>query len=644
MTLPTVGTVSPADHIATSAAAAIRVLAGPGTGKSFAMKQRITHLLKSGVPPEKILAITFTNMSADDLRRDIQSLKVDGAKDVHARTLHSHCYRVLNRREVIEHTGRHPRAMADYELKPLRCDLRLSGEFGDLHAIRGRIHAYEAAWARLQRDEPIASSSEIDTLFEDSLRDWMVFHRAMLIGELVPWAYKYLSDDPESPDLLEYSHVLVDEYQDLNRAEQEIAKLLATNATFLIVGDDDQSIYSFKHAHPAGIREFQFGVKHEDHTLDECRRSPRLVVEMANALITRNRGRSKPPRQLKVSPKNGDGEVAVYRFSDAKQEADYLSHLVAEEIDGGTPIGQIIVLCNSRHLARVMADTLEQRNVPTRFCYREAEVEESASAERVGMLRLAADFEDRVSLRYVLGFGATDWRARQWRSVMATCQNEGVAPWELLKSVADDERKLPGISALVKRFQAVRGELELLAGLKGQELLVAWLGEDEDQHVALRELANDVGGDESLEPRALAEALGVRLGQPAEPEEVAEVRVMSLHKSKGLSANLVIIMGCIEGILPRDGSASTPAEAGENLEEQRRLLYVGVTRVKADPDAGRPGKLVLSSARMLPFGMAMQCGAKFSGGDRRSVSTTPSRFLRELGPSTPRTVNPAAPL
>jgi len=220
---------STAYRIAADVSSKVRVLAGPGTGKSFAIKRRITRLLEDGEDPKKMLAVTFTRMSAADLVRDIRSLGVAGTDDVRVRTLHSECFRILGMNGVIGITGRHPRPLAAFEFEPMLADVRAAASGRDMRKMRKLVAGYEAAWARLQHEHPGTPRTAEDQTFEDALVDWLKFHRAMLLGELVPFAYKYLRDNPAAPELSEYSHVLVDEYQDLNKAEQEVALQLALN-------------------------------------------------------------------------------------------------------------------------------------------------------------------------------------------------------------------------------------------------------------------------------------------------------------------------------------------------------------------------------------------------------------------------------
>ena len=241
---------TPAYHIASSAKQNVRVIAGPGTGKSFAMKRRVARLLEQGVGPTSILPVTFTRVAAGDLHRELVGMGVRGCEQIKGVTLHSLALRILSRNHVLEATGRVPRPLNDFETEPLIADLKPA--HGGKKKVKKLIKAYEAAWARLQQEEPGYIQSQEDLLFETDLHSWLSFHRAMLIGEVIPYFYQYLRNNPAAEEHDEFSHVLVDEYQDLNKAEQAIINLLGPDSENCIVGDDDQSIYSFRYAHPRG--------------------------------------------------------------------------------------------------------------------------------------------------------------------------------------------------------------------------------------------------------------------------------------------------------------------------------------------------------------------------------------------------------
>jgi DNA helicase II / ATP-dependent DNA helicase PcrA len=247
------------------------------------LKRRVARLLEEGADPERILPVTFTNVAAEDLQREMMRVGAPGCEDIRGSTLHSLCMRILSLENVLQAVGRTPRPLNKFEIEPLLYDL--STKFGNKRERSTRIRAYEAAWARLQHERPGHALNEADAAFEAALAKWLTFHEGMLIGEIIPYVYRYLRDNPAAPERNLYDHVLVDEYQDLNKAEQGVIDLLSGSANLCVVGDDDQSLYSFKFAHPAGIREFSS--THEvttDHQIMECRRCPTRVVEMANSL------------------------------------------------------------------------------------------------------------------------------------------------------------------------------------------------------------------------------------------------------------------------------------------------------------------------------------------------------------------------
>ena len=201
-------------NIAGSDNSRIRVVAGPGTGKSFAMKRRVARLLEKGVAPNTILPVTFTRVAAEDLHRELVGMETPHADELNGTTLHSLALKFLSRNHVLDSTNRHPRPLNDFELEPLYADLHAHGGKREL---KKKILAYHAAWARLQEDDPADVEQYRDTEFENSLVSWLKFHRGMLIGEVIPYLYQYLRDNPHCEERGEYSHILVDEFQDLNK-------------------------------------------------------------------------------------------------------------------------------------------------------------------------------------------------------------------------------------------------------------------------------------------------------------------------------------------------------------------------------------------------------------------------------------------
>jgi superfamily I DNA/RNA helicase len=199
---------------------------------------------------------------------------------------------------------------------------------------------------------------------------------------------------------------------------------------------------------------------------------------------------------------------------------------------------------------------------------------------------------------------------------------------------------IPYAGSRVEHFREITASLALLRGDDGDDDLVAlvhrWLPEGTPGLTDLRDLVLDLT-EISATPADLLFNLTEAIATPEIPPDVTQVRIMSLHKSKGLSSPVVVIAGCIEGLLPAaPDPAMTPDEQQASLEEQRRLLFVGLTRVKADPGAGRPGVLLLTYSRRMSLADAMGSGIRPAAVEYADARVNASRFIRELGPQAPR--------
>ena len=438
----------------------IRVVAGPGTGKSFALKRRVARLLESGVPPRRILPVTFTKVAAEDLHRELTNMHVQGSDELEGSTLHSLGMRILSRQNVLAATGRVARPLNRYELDPLLYDL--ASQFGNKRTKEKRIRAYEAAWARLQHEQPGFAPVAIDQAFERALLSWLRFHRGMLIGEIIPELYRYLRNNPVAPERALYDHVLVDEYQDLNRAEQAVVDLLSGNAALCVVGDDDQSLYSFKHAHPEGIRTFpESHPGATDHELLECHRCPTSIVAQANTLIAHNEDRE--PRALTSIAAKGPGEVRILQFVDVPHEAAGIAAFVDDQINNhGRQPGEILVLAQRRVIGNPIHDALRARGIPSKSYYQETELDSETAQERLAIFKLFIDRSDRIALRWLLGLGSNDFRTGAYMRLRSHCEETGEAPWDALLRLSAGTLQLRQCTFLVARFHAIQNELNFL--------------------------------------------------------------------------------------------------------------------------------------------------------------------------------------
>ena len=617
-------------RIAEIDASPLRVLAGPGTGKTTLLIRRVMRLLQNGADPSRIMLCTFTRTAAQDLQKKLGRLGVPEAQKTYADTLHSFCFSLLSKAEVFPLTGRVPRPLLEFEERFLLEDLKGTNNEG-LRDLRERLSAFSAAWARQQNDDPGWPENAQDRKFLSALQAWLEFHECMLIGELIPEGLRFIRNNPVSPYRPSFDHVIIDEYQDLNRAEQALLDAIAVDGTITVAGDEDQSIYSFKHAYPEGIAGFHR--THEgthDESLDRCRRCPQTIVSMANSLISYNPTRSE--RALCTSEENPDGDVFVVQWPLVDEEAHGLATFVARQIEiGQVEPGQVLVLAPRRQLGYMIRDALRQSGVAAYSFFHEEALEGNpnragkyAPQESFTLLTLLVRPEDRVALRCWCGFGSPSLRTGAWNQVRQHSEVSGDAPRLVLEHLRNGHLQLRHSKDLAERFALLQERLDALQGLQGSDLVDVLFPEGESWADPFRTIAEVLGDDGT--PAQLLDLLHRGATQPELPMDVDYVRVMSLHKSKGLTANLVIVSSCIDGLIPSIPENSTPEVKHRALEEQRRLFYVAVTRARRT--------LVLSSVIGIDRADAYRMRARVGSG-HPIAQTVASPFLNELGPDCP---------
>lgn len=614
----------------------LRVMAGPGTGKTFALIRRVMRLLEEGANPRKVFVCTFTRTAARDLEKELGALGVPGAGLVRAGTIHSFCFSVLSRAEIFEIIGRFTRPVLKFEERCLLEDLRDNMAEG-IRRLTKRLNAFSADWARLNSDMPGWPQDSQDQQFLSGLEAWLRFHQAMFVGELIPVTLRFIRENPLSLFRPRFEHVLVDEYQDLNRAEQVLLDELAVSGTLSIVGDEAQSIYSFKYAHPEGIANFDQSHPgtHDEH-LDECRRCPQLIVSMANSLISHNP--SQRTCQLRNCSSNPRGETFVVQWPSIQEEADGLARFVKRRIQvDGILAGKVLILAPRRQIGYAIRDALIRLDVASHsFFYEEALEGDSksfpdcAAQEAFTLLTLLARPEDRVALRSWCGFGSNSLRSGAWVRIRQHSEGTTDSPKEILERLLNRQLNIPYTSGATERYRVLKGRLSELNGLRGTDLVDAIFPQSETWTEPIRRIVAGLGED--IEPKDLLDQIQHAVTQPELPTDVDYVRVMSLHRSKGLTADLVVVAGCIEGFVPTIQTDLSPQDKRRSLDEQRRLFYVAITRTTRT--------LVLSSITSLPCADAFKMGAKVLMRRRGQtpVPTVASRFLSELGPLRPATV------
>jgi len=629
--------------LASSDSRIIRSVAGPGSGKSFAIKRRIIRLLETGTNPEKILAITFTRNAAADLRKEISMINIKGYEKVTARTVHSHALMILHRSEINTIISRTPRMVIEHEIKPALRDIEFPPDttFSDREDM---LKTYESAWANNQTDKPGIPRNETEEEFANRLIDWLKYHQGMLVGEVIPIALRYLQDNPASPEIGKYDIILVDEYQDLNRAEQEFIKLLSGNKNIVIVGDDDQSIYSFKHAHPEGIREFPNTHPYcNEIDFDHCRRCPKRVVKMATRLINENSNRTLG--DLQVFSENQDGIVEIIQWKTLDDEIRGISQKVSREIiDKHIKPEDVLILAPVRRIGYKIRDELVKNNINAKSYFKETAICTDELKYSFSLLALIANQNDMVSLRYLLGCGDPQFRTKSYLRLLEYSKKNNISIFDVLNSVIEGEIKISNISAITKQYKEIIIKIKHIKDtLKdNRRTLVDLLAEDTVENndfrsiliEAIEESENEQQNELDDWIKKIYSYATDRISFPENVTKQDHVRVMSLYASKGLSAKYVVVMSAIEELIPKLDKESE-ISINKQLEEQRRLFYVAITRCKSS-NSEYPGTLIISSFVMLPGNEALTMKIEAKNNTWRKVIT--SRFIRDFEETAPEII------
>jgi DNA helicase-2/ATP-dependent DNA helicase PcrA len=615
------------------------VLAGAGSGKTRVLTHRIAYLLATGeARPSEILAITFTNKAAGEMRERVAALVGGVSRVMWVMTFHSACARIL--RVEGERLG-YRRAFTIYDeadsLRMVkRCieELEIDPKRFPPRAIRAQISAAKntltdvEAYREAQGGYFERTVADVFELYERRMRE----ASAMDFDDLLVRTVDVLElfEDVRERYRRAFRWVLVDEYQDTNRVQYRLLQLLSSeHRNLTVVGDEDQSIYRFRSADIRNILEFERDFP--DATvvrLEENYRSTGTILDAANAVVANNRERL--GKRLWTEAGRGD-PVTIAELGDEHEEGRYVSAEIERlATDEGIPRDQIAVFYRVNAQSRVLEDTLVRFEVPYQVIggakfYDRAEIKDA-----VAYLSLIANPADSVAFARIVNSPRRGIGERTRGRVLSHANTIGATVWE---AFAEPER-VPGLGAAavrsLRRFadvmeslrdraerdgsvagllQAVLAESGYLEALEAERTIEA-----EGRVENLEELvgvAREFDANREVEgpsdQRPLEEFLAqisLLSDQDALRADERLVTLMTLHNAKGLEYDVVFIIGCEEGLFPHSRSL----EEG-NLEEERRLCYVGITRARQ--------KLYLSCAR----------SRRIFGGHGYAL---PSRFLGEV--------------
>lgn len=580
----------------------ILILAGAGSGKTRVITYRIAHLLgQRNVPAREILAVTFTNKAAAEMRERVTALLGEGSEPPWISTFHSACARIL----------RSDARMLGYER-----NFSILDEGDSISVLRNIIQEAaladsptpEIARARIEQAKNEAQSPEeiaelaqtgpqtslahIYRLYQERLRAM----NAMDFSDLLLLTYRLMRDNPEALERWQRraTHLLVDEYQDTNRLQYLLVRMLSERSgNICVVGDEDQSIYRWRGADIRNILDFENDFPSARiFKLEQNYRSTRTILAAAGSVISNNRER----KAKDLWTENGQGEkVTYYTGVTERDEADYIAREIASLTQSGKARpADVVVFYRVNAQSRVIEEALVRRRVPYYIVGGKRFYELREIKDLLAYLKLVANPADTVSLERLVGVPTRGIGTKTVDLMKQMAAREGITAFEAMGRL-ETESKVALRTG--KQAGALYGWLHELIGMAAEAPVRVLL----DRIIEHSGYADYLGGLADGEGRRqnVAELLAAASAFDAEPataglqeflERVAlvsdsdqvasqdgRVALMTLHTSKGLEYPVVFVAGMEEGLFPHARARAN----GDDVEEERRLCYVGMTRAQS---------------------------------------------------------------
>ena len=578
------------------------VIAGAGSGKTKVLTHKISYLMSTGVKPWNILAITFTNKAANEMKERVEKLVGDAAKDIWMGTFHSICVKILRR--YIDRIGfrsdfvifdtSDQKTLIKECIKAAQADDKIFTDRSVLSEIsNGKNEMLEPSeygikYAGDFRREKIA---ELYALYQKKLKE----NNAIDFDDIINFTIKILT---ENPDVLDYytdkfRYVLVDEYQDTNKSQFTLVSLLASKyGNVTAVGDNDQGIYSFRGADISNILNFEKdfpGTK--IIKLEQNYRCTGNILKAANAVIKHNESKF----DKKLWTQNDEGNLpCIYCGEDEYDEASYvveqIAHLKREEYYKNSDFS---ILYRMNAQSRAIEDILRREDIPYKIIGGLKFYERKEIKDIIAYLRLIQNSSDNLSLKRIINEPKRGIGKTSLEKIQEISESSGVSMYEIIKNAADYDLNRVYINSRefieqIENLKNKKNELKISDLIKetlkttGYTKALEQEGsvEAETRIENLEEfLTVAIEFEEESAENTLPEFLeGITLSSDIDGMEESEdtVTLMTLHSAKGLEFPVVFLVGMEEGIFPGYKSIGEP----KALEEERRLFYVGITRAK----------------------------------------------------------------
>lgn len=582
----------------------VLVLAGPGSGKTRVLTHRVAYLVREyEVPPWQIMAVTFTNKAAREMKDRLYQLLGEQFRKLTIGTFHAICARIL--RQEADAAGISPQyviydsgdqlSLARQTIRSLNLDDKL---------FRPRAMLRHISYAKNELVTPAEMRAgtyreEVAKRVYERYQELLTENGALDFDDLLMKTVQLLGQDTDTRAKYQrrYPFILVDEWQDTNMAQYELVKLLAGDrANLFVVGDEDQSIYRFRGADYRNVARFREEYPHARVVmLERNYRSSQTILDIANAVIARNAHRH--PKRL-FTEKDGGPQTVVLEAYNEQEEGDMVVSEIRQLVaHGEAQLGDCAVMYRTNAQSRPIEDAFVRRGVPYKLVGATRFYERKEIKDVLAYLRVLHNPYDGVGLMRIINVPPRAIGQQTMGTLVRWAGEMGVPVYAVLQILVEDEGQAPfgtrarrallGFTAMIEELNRARHELNLLELL---DLLLERTG-----YATYVQDGTDEGQvrwENILELRTVARdyaELPVETALTTFLEEVALVSdvdnlddrvdaptLLTLHAAKGLEFPVVFVVGMEEGLFPHSRSMDDP----EQMEEERRLCYVGVTRAK----------------------------------------------------------------
>jgi len=599
------------------------VLAGAGTGKTRVITYRIAELIRGGIAPERILAVTFTNKAAREMRERAQALlrgersrAAKGTPTPEISTFHSLCVRVLRRHATrlgySENFTIYDRGDQESAARAALRDIRVGQKTLRPADLVAQIGSWKGAGLTPEAAEQ-AAGSDADLLAASAYARYQAKLRAssaMDFDDLLLLTQELFLKHPEAryAEATRFDHLLIDEYQDTNALQYRIVKALAErHRNLCVVGDDDQSIYGWRGAEVAHILAFREQWPDAKVVrLEENYRSTGWIIHLANTLIAHNktrhdktlvasRGRGEKPRFVRYEDETHEAESVVSEIRQRTTQGD----------DERVLASSIAILFRTNEQPRAFEQELRRNGVPYVLVGGQSFFDRKEVKDLTSYLKVLSNPQDEVALLRIINTPARGIGTSTIAFLLDQAVRGGVPLWTVLSGASAHPEVGPaaatGISSFTRLVDGYRARLgsESLSALVAQLVLdvdyAAEIerahkdpGDQESRRNAVQEFVDAVSTYERRSPQPsllgfLEESMlaGREDQKDDDPRQADSVTLMTLHSAKGLEFPIVYMVGMEEGLLPHKRSVAEGL-SGTEIEEERRLCYVGVTRAREE--------------------------------------------------------------